>query len=405
MKISVSWLKNYVSFSGSVEELATQLTMAGLEVESIEKVKGDAVLELEITPNRPDCLNLLGIAREVSAISNKKLTYPVVTKRRLPVRSCDVTIDDVKGCLRYIGVVIEGVKVGPSLKEQQHYLGSVGIRSISNIVDVTNFCMMELGQPLHAFDHDKLSGHKLIVRRARKGETIVTIDNVKRELDESILVIADQDKPVAIAGIMGGKETEVTDSTKNILLESATFDPILIRRASRKLGLSSDSSYRFERGVNIDTALMASQRACDLILQSSGGKITAYKDVRGASFKRKIKSIKVSLGDINQFLGSAITKNQCVQILKRLECVVTTKANDVLEIMPPSFRSDLRSAVDIMEELARIYGYNNIPSSLAMVRAVNIPQHDKRMKREQVRSFFVAQGFNEVVTYSMVSEK
>jgi len=405
MKISFNWLKEYVAISCSAKELSDKLTMAGLEVESVATIKGDTIFEIEVTPNRPDCLNMLGIAREVSAIFNKKLQYPRMANIKFPQKRCSISIEDEKGCSRYIGAVIDHVAVGPSAKSMQQHLEFVGLRPISNIVDITNFCMMEYGQPLHAFDYDKLCGHKIIVRRARKNETIVTIDNVTRKLDESILVIADQEKPVAIAGIMGGKATEVTPETKNILLESAFFDPILIRRASRQLGLSTDSSYRFERGLDFTTVKKTSQRAVNLIVELTGGQIVSYSDSCVLRRKKTAHSLKISLKEINHFLGACITQQDCVAILKKLECIVCVLPQNVLKVTPPSFREDIKSSVDIMEEIARIYGYQHIPSSLPTVKVINIPEYTKRQRRENMREFFIAQGFNEVVTYAMVSEK
>src|SRR3989338_8110711 len=275
MKISYNWLKDYVAVGADAEKLAQRLTMAGLEVEKIENINGDMVFELEITPNRPDCLNHLGIAREVSAIFNKPLKSPKIKAPQSPKIKTDITISDKNDCSRYIGTVIENVRVKetpPWIKER---LTAIGIRTINSVVDITNLVLMETGQPLHAFDYDKLAGGKIIVRRAKEGEVITTIDGAERKLHSSILVIADAKKPVAIAGIMGGKDTEVTEMTKNILLESACFDPILIRRAARALGLFSDSSYRFERGVDLDGVNSGSARATDLILELAGGSVTA----------------------------------------------------------------------------------------------------------------------------------
>ncbi|MDP2942751.1 MAG: phenylalanine--tRNA ligase beta subunit-related protein, partial [Candidatus Omnitrophota bacterium] len=262
MRVSYNWLKEYINFKLSPNELAERLTMAGLEIKSVDQKGGDYIFDAEITSNRPDWLSVYGVAREIRAITGSKLKSVDV---KLPKKSTSlkplITIEDKKGCLRYAGRIIDGVEVGLSPKWLIEKIEGAGVRPVNNVVDITNFCIMELGQPLHAFDYDKLDGGKIIVRKARKGEEIITIDGVKRKLDESILVIADARKPVAIAGVMGGKETEVTFSTKRILSESAYFDPPTIRMAAKKLGISTESSYRFERGVDLDGVVSASNRA------------------------------------------------------------------------------------------------------------------------------------------------
>ena len=281
MKISLKWLKEYVSIAASPEKLAQKLTLAGLEAEKINAgaVGGDTILELEITPNRPDCLSYLGIAREVAALFNRALKEPKTPNLKFPRLKPDIVLLDKKGCRRYVGTLLKDVKIAESPDGLKRHLNAIGIRAINNAVDITNFCLLETGQPLHAFDYDRLQGGRIIVRRAKAGEKIATIDGVERSLDPSILVIADEKRPVAIAGIIGGKETEVTPKTKNILLESAYFDPVTIRRAARKLGLASDSSYRFERGVDIAQVKSAAQRALSLMKDLSGGRIGAHQDL------------------------------------------------------------------------------------------------------------------------------
>jgi phenylalanyl-tRNA synthetase beta chain len=405
MKISLNWLKDYVSPGISPEKLAHKLTMAGLEVEKVFSAGGDTVFELEITPNRPDCLNMLGMARETAAILKKPRKVPAIKKRAWPKQKCSIEIDDKKACSRYIGTLIEGVSIKKAPEKMIQYLTVLGMRPINNVVDITNFCLMETGQPMHAFDYDKLDGGKIIVRRARKGEKITTIDDVERELDPSILVIADQKKPVAIAGVMGGKDTEVTSSTKNILLESAYFDPILTRRTSRKLGLSSDSSYRFERGVDYKNVETGAARAIDLILQSAQGKITKRSDVIAARKKEHQAQITISKDTIDQRIGAVFTVAQYKDILKRLDFSVTSSKAGVFKIAPPSFREDIKASEDIVEEVARIMGYDNLPLSFPQVKASAILPDPKRISRRKARELLLAQGFNEVITYTMISRK
>jgi phenylalanyl-tRNA synthetase beta chain len=252
MKVTYSWLKDFVNFKASPQELADKLTMAGLEVVALEAVGDDFVLEIEITSNRPDWLSVLGVAREIGAIYGGKLKNlrrkepKVKTKEIVPVK---ISVADKKDCPFYSARIICGVKVGPSPDWLKKRLESLGCRSVNNVVDVTNYYLFELGQPLHAFDLDKLAEKEIRVRRAGPGEKITTLDGQTKSLDPEVLVIADSRKPVAIAGIMGGADTEVTFNTRNILLESAVFDPILVRKAKQKLGMVSEAAYRFERVV------------------------------------------------------------------------------------------------------------------------------------------------------------
>ena len=281
----------------------------------------------------------------------------------------------------------------------------MGTRSINNVVDVTNFVLMETGQPMHAFDFDKLAGGKIVVRRAKQDEKIVTIDGVERTLDPSILIIADERKPVAIAGIMGGKDTEVTAMTKKILLESALFDSILIRRASRKLGLSSDSSYRFERGVDVQALEANTNRAATLILDSAGGKMTQRSNVLGVKTKVIHRgAISVSLKQISSCLGGNFTAKQCKNILEKLAFGVAVK-KDILTATPSSFRGDIKQDVDLIEEIARIIGYDQLPSSLPLIKVSAQKSSPKREVHRKIRETLVASGFSEVITYAMIDQR
>ncbi|HLF18918.1 MAG TPA: phenylalanine--tRNA ligase subunit beta [Candidatus Omnitrophota bacterium] len=405
MKVSLNWLKDYVTPGIGAEELAHRLTMAGLEVETIHSADGDKVFEIEVTPNRADCLSMVGISREVAAILNKTRKPPRIKDTSYPKIKCEIAIEDKSGCSRYIGTVIEGVTVGQAPDWMRKNLSVVGIRPISNIVDITNFCLMESGQPLHAFDYDKLIGGKIAVRRARKGEKIVTIDGLERELDETILVIADSKRPVAIAGIMGGKDAEVNEKTKNILLESAYFDPILIRRAARKLGLASDSSYRFERGVDRGGVKTGSDRAASLILEIAKGKVTRYADVNITGKTKTTNSISVSVQKVNQYLGADILSGRCQTILKKLDFKVAARGKGGLLVQPPSTRPDVKLDVDVIEEIARIEGYDRLPTSFPTIKISDIPLDEKRFLREKIRKALIAQGFDEVITYSMTNRE
>lgn len=402
MKLSLKWLSDYVNSGLAPEKLAERLTMSGQEVKAIEDVQGDKVFEIEVTPNRPDCLNVIGLARETAAITGKNLKYPKDNVLKIPKASVDITIEDKEGCGRYVGALVENVNIGASPAFLKERLNAIGLRLINNAVDVTNFVLFESGQPLHAFDYDKLIGGKIIVRRARAGEKIMMIDGVERQLNPTILVIADAKRPVAIAGVMGGVETEVTAKTKRILLESAYFDPILIRRAARSLGLSSDSSYRFERGVNFSGVDASAKRAIQLILETAGGTAQGYRDVSIKKISTKPK-ITVNLKKIDHFLGSAISSTQAKKILTQLEFKVSTKGKYSLVLIPPDFRNDIKADVDIAEELARIIGYDRIPSSLPQIKPSAISSSPKYILKRRLTSILTGQGVDECISYPLVS--
>lgn len=401
MKLSLNWLKEYIDHGLTPDELSMRMTMAGLEVEHVEKVAADTVFEIEITPNRPDCLSTLGLAREVSAITDKDVKTPEMGEYE-DAGSVDISIEAKADCARYIGTRVDGVSVKSFPSDKSLFLQALGLKPISNIVDLSNFVMFEQGQPLHAFDYDKLEGGKIIVRRAKKGEKIITLDDVERTLDENILVIADAQRPVAIAGIMGGRDTGVGPSTKRVLLEAAQFDLGLIRRTSRKLGLTSDSCYRFERGVPWRMTETASNRITDLVLQIAGGCVIARRDVIVNEPKRQRTEIIVTSADILKLLGCSLDMGRCEKILKRLGCVVVPGQNSV-SVISPYFRNDIQIKEDVIEEVGRVIGYDNLPMSLPHVSAVNIVvDHDKEKFNERVSDLLIASGFNEVVLYSLM---
>lgn len=405
MKISIQWLKNYVSFKLSSQEIAHRLTLSGMEVEQIETVGEDTVLTLEITPNRPDCLHHVGLARELSAILNKPLKKPSFRKVFFPKEKCSVTVEKAKDCQRYVGAVLGQVKISSSANMIKNFLTAVDIRPINNVVDFTNFCMMELGQPMHAFDFDKLEGGKIVVRRARSGESIVTLDGNEHKLDPSILVIADERKPVAIAGIMGGKDAEVTSQTKNILLESAVFDPALVRQASRKLGLRTESSYRFERGVDAGTTLKALERAVALICETAEAETVSLVDVQITRTKKPPKIILVSAEQIEQRLGVKLTAERIKKMLMKLECQVRLSSKGLFRVVAPSFRQDLKEDVDIIEEIARIIGFDRLPMRLPLVSAVNVEPSRSFVFKEELAQRCCGLGLSEMISYAMISQK
>ncbi|MFA5339489.1 MAG: phenylalanine--tRNA ligase subunit beta [Candidatus Omnitrophota bacterium] len=411
MKVSYSWLKEYINFSAKPRDLADKLTMAGLEVKGIDEKNGDFIYEAEITSNRPDWLCLYGIAREIQALYGLRLKpLKAALAKSAKTEKPSITIEDKKGCARYVGIVIDGVQPAGSSKDLAQKIESAGLRQVNNIVDITNFCLLESGQPLHAFDYDKLEGGKVIVRRARKGEEIITIDGIKRALDEEILVIADAKKPVAIAGIMGGRDTEVGFSTKKVLLESAYFDPALIRRAAKKLAVSSEASYRFERNVDIGGCLAAAERAVSLICDAAKAKSVSKPSDLGTKGRGAVK-ITLRISRVNKVLGTEIPASKCASILKSLglsvkskgEVLSGAKGKDTLAVAVPSFRRDLKEEVDLIEEISRIYGYDKIPETLSRIQlwGKGAQKSRDRILEEAVREALTGAGLNEAVTYAL----
>ena len=409
MKASYEWLKEYVDIRVSPEILAKKLTMAGLEVGRLQKCGTDTIFEIEITANRPDCLSILGIAQEAAAVMGAKLQNKIekvqISKKGTSgkkLKSNFITIEDKNDCLLYRGCLIEDVKVGPSPEWLRRRLESLGVRSVNNVVDITNYCLFLYGQPLHAFDHDKLQ-EKIIVRRAKRNEKFITIDGDQQQLDEKILVISDANKSIAIAGIMGGKDSEVVEQTTTILLESAYFDPILTRRASRQLGLSTESSYRFERGVDLQWVKLAQDKAVSMIRDLAKGRLI---DVQQAGKKINLKQQTVSLDcrKINKILSLAISRNTISKILVSLGFSCRKAGVMNLNVAIPISRRDIISEEDLVEEVARIYGYDNIPSTMPAVRTNLIENSAVEETKPIIGQHLRGLGYYEAITYSLVSQ-
>ncbi len=408
MRVSFDWLKDLIESKIEINKARDFLTMAGLEIASSADIEGDYVMEIEVTPNRPDCLSVLGIARELSAASGVSIKLPDSVRKNYMKKGsarggARIEVLDKNACTRYVGCIMKNVKVMPSPKWLSQRLGAMGIRSVNNIVDITNYALFELGQPLHAFDLDKLEGKRIIVRRAKKGESIVTIDGVNRVLDSNILVIADAAKPVAIAGIMGGKDTEITDSTKNILIESACFDPVVIRKACRQLGLASESSYRFERGVDQGMIFASSSRAQELVKETAGGRLAGKISDTGSGIEKE-KEITLSLDEVPRILGIDIAPEKIKDIFKKLNLNPVKKKNKII-VTVPSYRTDLGKDIDLIEEVARLYGYDKVPSRLpAFTPHKTYALEKKTVSLEnEIRKVLCGMGLNEIMTYSLTS--
>lgn len=418
MRIPVDWLKEYVTVRMAPKALAERLTMAGLEVVGVVPSDGGPVLDLEITPNRADCLSILGIAREVAAITHQRLKLPSGARGKgrvaretkgprppPPAPRPILRIEDRKGCSRYIGRLIEEVRIGPSPDWMQRRLLACEARPINNVVDITNYVLFEYGQPLHAFDFDRLAQGTILVRRARPKEPITTLDGVARMLSADMLVIADAARPVAVAGVMGGMGSEVTQgTTTRVLLESALFDPISVRRTARALGVTSESSYRFERGVDPGGVEAASTRAASLLCELAGGTLRTTVDAGTKPSKRTV--IALDGVRVNRWLGTRLSGSTIRTTLARLSCrVASSGTGDAMRVGVPSFRQDLRGDVDLAEELARLQGYDRLPSHVP-TSALPEDQGDSApfWRLQSLRCLCASLGLAETINWSLISE-
>ncbi|MBI5409232.1 MAG: phenylalanine--tRNA ligase subunit beta [Nitrospirae bacterium] len=400
MKASYNWLKEFIDFSISPKELAHALTMSGFEVEGVMEFEGDAIFDINVTPNRPDCLSIVGMAREISAILEIPLKIAPVEIKKQEGRGPNVEIKNAELCRRYAARLIHGVKLAPSPERLVKRLEAHGFKAICNVVDITNYVLLELGQPLHAFDLDKLAGRKIAVNTAGSETKFQTLDNEDRNLKEDMLLIWDAEKPVALAGVMGGLNTEVSSSTKNILLESAYFYPSSIRKASKSLGVTSESSYRFERGVDIDNVAKALDRAAQMIEEIAGGQVSCLTDIYPQHFTPK--QIPVRIEKITSLLGIKIQESQIQNILNGLGFEIKREGEGYV-VIPPSFRIDVQRDVDITEELARLYGYDKISATLPRIQMRQAPAAKLRDLINVMRNSMTKSGFSEVINYSFIN--
>ncbi len=409
MKISVNWLQDFVKLPPPIENIAERLTMAGLEVKKIEpwQNKKDTLFEIEVTSNRPDWLSHLGVAREISAVENLSMQLPEVDKaanRPMP-SGWKINIKEAEGCPYYSGVLIEGVTLSPTPDFIRERLEACGIRSIHLIVDITNYVLLETGQPLHAFDADLVTGQEIQIRKAKPGEKLTAIDGKPLELKPEDLVIADSERAVALAGVMGGKDTEVSSKTRNVFLESAFFHPRWIRQTSRRYALSSESSYRFERRVDPEGVDLGRDRALWLIQKYAKPRFISAVIRAGRKPAEVNNTIHLSETLIEKVLGIPIKSSQISLILTKLGLSVTKDGEKSWNVRIPSFRSDLTRPIDLVEEIARIYGFDKIPETLPERAPLFKPRSGLTKLEEKARHFFAGAGLNETVTFSLISER
>jgi phenylalanyl-tRNA synthetase beta chain len=413
MKFTLNWLKEFVTVKTTAEKLGELLTMSGLEVESLTALSEpqtnveDWVFEIAVTPNRGDCLGLRGIAREVAALTGaslKALPVPAQAKTGAAGKRVSVMIQDPCLCPRYSARVIDDIRIGSSPPWLRVRLEACGIRAINSVVDITNYVMLETGQPLHAFDYDLLPNHRIVVRAAGSATKFTTLDSADRELTADDLLICDGAVPVALAGVMGGMDSEVRQSTKSILLESANFDPTAIRRTAKRLGLHSEASHRFERGVDPNGTVAALDRAAAMLAELAGGTpVIGVVD----RYPRRPKPPHIVLREerIAKLLGSAIDAKRVEDALQSLGIQTKRRAGRSIICVPPSSRTDLTREADLIEELARLYGYDKIPLTLPRLRPSGGVKDEQLVHERGVRGFLAGEGFVEVINLPFISDK
>jgi len=402
MKISLEWLRDYIDIDCSAEQVAEILSDLGFPCEGIEKIADDAVIDVEITSNRGDCLGHIGIARELAAGTGNELKMPSVQldeSEKEAAEFVEVRIDEPDLCGRYTARIIEGVKVAPSPDWLKKRIEAVGMRSVNNVVDATNYAMMETGQPPHAFDYAKIAEDKIVVRRAAAGERLVSIDGTQCDLKPEMLVIADAQRPVAIAGVMGGLDSEVSESTTTILLEDAYFDPVCVRTTSRKLALPSEAAFRFERIVDIERVEWASKRTAQLIIQAAGGR-AARGVVDVYPRKPEEKTARLRLSRLSKLLGIDIAAEPAGEILSALSFEPNIDG-DVITCTVPSWRSDVYREADLIEEVARVHGYDKIPTE-RKIKIEVVPVDSRQKVADSARTYLNACGFYETINVTFV---
>ena len=414
MIVSVDWLREYVAVDMPLDKLTHELTMSGLNLEDVEPANSDTAIDLEVTSNRPDCLGHIGVAREIGVLFDQELTIPAAevptgSGSIADVTSIEIECEDI--CPQYTARVIKGVKVGPSPDwlvkrlEAAHWdykENCTKYKSINNVVDITNYVMLECGQPLHAFDFAKLDENRIVVRRAKEGEKIAAIDQKEYKLDDQMCVICDASKPVAIGGVMGGLETEISDSTTDVLVEVAAFAPLSVRRTARTLKLFSPSSFRFERTVDRRQIDWASRRCCELILQLAGGTLVEGVAMAGSEAPEKREPVSMRFSQVPRIVGIDVTAEESTSILNKLGLKTVEVTADEGSFEPPSWRRDLTRECDLVEEVARIYGYEIIPDD-ATLPVVSTAKSKVDRVTDRVRDCLVSLGFFDCVTLSFVS--
>jgi phenylalanyl-tRNA synthetase beta chain len=404
MKISPHWLRDFVDLPVDYTRLADELTLAGVAVEGISGEGDNTVFEMEITTNRPDAMNHYGVAREASALYDLPLK-PIEPKLPSSQGKSEVTIDiqEPDLCPRFTAREIRGVTVKPSSANIASRLQLIDQRPISNAVDATNYVLWESGKPTHVFDLDLLEGRRLVIRKAQAGETLKTLDGVERELSTEDLVVADAKKPVGLAGVMGGFDTMITEKTKNILIESAWWDPVTVRRMSKRHGIHTDASHRFERGADFESTVASTNRVAELILASGGG--TLVGDVVDViARKLDLAPVELDLREVERILGEKLSTIEISRILTRLGFAMLAGGEERYLIHIPSWRLDIEREIDVIEELARLHGYDKFPNTLPAYSG-EVRELPDVHKDARLRSSLLALGYNEAISLTFISKE
>lgn len=388
------------SQSDGIIELPEHLS----EGTSLYDIFADTYFDISLTPNLSHCTSIMGVARELAALTGQPLRLPHTQVQEAQESIEDflsVQVLDKEDCPRYACRVIRNVKMGPSPHWMKKRLEKCGVRSVNNIVDITNYVLLEMGHPLHAFDYDKLEGQEIVVRKAKEGETIQTLDGKERALKDSMLAICDSTRPVAIAGVMGGLDSEIQDQTQHVVLESAYFHPMSIRRTSKQLGLQTDASKRFERGTDPNQIMMVLDRTAMLIQQFAGGEILAgVVDIQSKEFPETIVTCRLSR--INKVIGRSFSRGEVEDIFKRLQFPCQWGGQDQFTIRVPTYRGDVKSEIDLIEEVARLYGYDNIPRQGGRYQASTLPSVPAYLFEKEVRARFIGEGLQELLTCDLI---
>src|SRR2546427_5572158 len=406
MKISPHWLRDFVDLQVNYHQLADDLTLAGIAVESISGEGDGTIFDMDITTNRPDAMNHYGVARECSAIYNLPLK-PIAPQLPAAIGSAEfqIQIDEPALCPRFTGRILRDVTIKPSPAQISKRLALLDQRPINNAVDATNYTLWEMGKPTHVFDLDLLEGGKLVIRRARDGEKLKTLDGVDRKLTTEDLVVADGQKPIALAGVMGGFDTMITDKTRNILIESAWWDPISVRKMSRRHGLHTDASHRFERGADFESTVLSCDRVAELILQSGGGELVgAPLDVVARSMD--LAPVALHIAEVHRILGEKLETHEIFRILDKLGFdVLPERGGDAdFTVRIPSWRLDIEREVDLIEEIARLHGYDKLANTLPAYAGAVIEQPEEKQDHK-LRTSALALGYNEAISLTFISHQ
>lgn len=401
MRISLDWLKNYIEINIPLSQLIEKLNMIGLLVEDWEEKEGDVIFDIETYANRPDTLGHLGVAREIAAafgLALKKQSWPLTEIDEATSNLVDIQIRNEDLCPRYCGIIIKEIEVGPSPQWLKTKIEAMGLKPVNNVVDITNYVLFSTAQPLHAFDFDKIKRKRIIIRKANKGEVLPSLEGKEIQLTSEMLVVADEAKPAALAGIIGGKESAVSETTCNVFIESACFNPVSIRKTSKKLGISTDASYRFERGADISFLPKAALMAASLLTQMGGKATKGITDIY-PKFK-KAKTIRLRNHRISELLGVEIDKNFTNQTLSSLGFRIKEQTRGIWQVRVPSFRVDIEREADLIEEVARFYGFDKIPARVPPLRKLEPAPNPKRKRIDKLRQLLFHQGFDEFLNFS-----